>query len=193
MLGQDENIIRQRRYLQGCLGLIILGSFPLYCIGFFLWGNAPYRDGTINTTQTAEPTFTPLGLDATATATPTDILVITATPLSPLLPTPPQFIPPATRFLSPTPPIVPPTLAPTLTFPPTNTPVPTLRPTDTPLPLPTNTFTPVFLPTDTPLPLPTNTPLPPPTNTPLPPPTDIPPDPPAGGGGNVPPAGDEGG
>lgn len=162
---------RRQRNIRIILFVIILMTTPFYCVGFFLWGTAQSRNSTAN--PTAIITNTPIGADVTATVGFPTVTPFGLTPslLSPLQPTPLQFIPiprqpttipSATPFLVP---IIPTdTLAPTLTLLPSATPLPT----NTPLP----TFTPP--PTDTPLPTdapPTNTDVPivvPPTNTPLP-------------------------
>lgn len=172
-----EAIQGRRRTVRVILFLIIVGTLPFYCAGFLLWGTARQPGSGQNTSPV---TFTPLGAQLTATNTgfPTITPIFgTLTSISPLLPTPLQFIPPiggggqgnnpiptATSFGQPVIPTA--TLAPTLTPFPTNAPQPTLvPPSNTPLPLPT----------DTPLPpLPTDTPLPPPSDTPLPFPTDVP-------------------
>jgi hypothetical protein len=164
-----EAVERRRRILRTVLFLIIVGTFPFYCLGFWLWGTAP-KSGEADQSVTPRATFTPIGNDVTGTRTLipsiTPLGLRTVTPFNPLPPTPGQFFPPAisTRFLSPTPfptifiPVF--TAAPTLTFPPAPTDVP--PPTDPPPP----TSPPI--PSDTPLPPPTDTPLPPPSDTPVP-------------------------
>jgi type VI secretion system secreted protein VgrG len=169
-----DAIERRRRNIRIILFIIILATLPFYCAGFLLWGTAPRQ----NARNLPTATFTPIGREVTATSTrrPTSTPpFVTRTSISPLGPTPFQFIPPtripptATIFLPPTS-----TLAPTLTPYPTDTPLPTNTqpppPTSTPLPLPTDTP----IPTDTPVP--TNTEAPPPTEppTPEPLPTDAP-------------------
>jgi hypothetical protein len=155
---------------------IILFTLPFYCVGFFLWGTAN-RTGLLSPLGTA--TWTPIGLELTATVTglPTQTgIPRTATLLSPLQPTPLQFIPIQRPQATATPFVFIPTstLAPTLTFPPTFTPPPaatqTPLPTTTPLPTlepPTSTPLPTSEP-PTPEPLPTDPPLPSPTPEPLP-------------------------
>lgn len=154
MLDAEDHIRRRRNLLRGILMFIIILTLPFYCLGFFLWGNAPQRD-TLPT-----PTNTALGSERTATPSPTITQLVTATRFATLLPTPGQFIPPVvqpTIFIPPTA-FIPPfeTLAPTLTFPPTNTFVPTntLPPANTATPTqPAPTATTEFVPTDfTPLP-----------------------------------------
>lgn len=149
----------RKRMLRGTLLLIIVGTLPFYCIGFFLWGNAPDPNAPIQT-LTQEPSNTPIGGDATATdsAISSPTALVTATLIRTLPPTPTSgggIIIQPTRFLSPTP-------FPTATFtliPPTNTSMPptatwtqVVRPTDTPIPFPTETFTAIVLPTDTTVP-----------------------------------------
>lgn len=155
---------------------IILFTLPFYCVGFFLWGTAN-RTGLLSPLGTA--TWTPIGLELTATVTglPTQTgIPRTATLLSPLQPTPLQFIPIQRPQSTATPFVFIPTstLAPTLTFPPTFTVPPaatqTPLPTTTPLPTlepPTSTPPPTSEP-PTPAPLPTDPPLPSPTPEPLP-------------------------
>ena len=81
--------------------IIIVGTFPFYCLGVYIIGSAPASG--IQRTATATPvsaTFTPLGMDrldaSSATITPLPPPNATMTPLSPLQPTPRQFIPPTT-------------------------------------------------------------------------------------------------
>jgi len=105
--------------------LIIVGTFPFYCLGVVIIGSAPAGDsqGVLETLETEDPdaTFTPLGGDLTASPTPTvtTTRLVTATQESPLQPTPFQYIPPtrvvATSTPIPTVFIPSPTNAPTLT------------------------------------------------------------------------------
>lgn len=153
--------------VRGVLFLVILGTLPFYVLGFVLWGTAPDNANAEQVTPTATNTI--IG-DGGPSLTPT--LRNTGTPfptISPLNPTPLQFITPnipPTIFIPPTI-VIPPTgtNAPTLTPFPTNTVPPTLTP------IPTNT---IVVSTNTPLPTatflapPSDTPLPPPTNTPVP-------------------------
>jgi type VI secretion system secreted protein VgrG len=162
-----ERIIRERRYLRILLFLIILGTLPFYCIGFVLWGTArrPNLSPGLNTA-----TFTPIGADSRPTNTmppTTTPLAGTATLISPLQPTPRQFVPLPTQ---------PPTVVfiPTATFAPTLTPFPTNLPAPTQTPIPAPTETPLLLPTETLLPAPTETPIDTPTDVPLLPPTETP-------------------
>jgi hypothetical protein len=118
--------------------------------------------------------FTPNGVGAAPTFTPTPSPTPTDTPAPTDTPTP-SPTPTDTPMPSPTPTNTPTptaTAIPTATNTPTpiNTPTPT--PTNTPTPTPTNT--PTLAPTNTPTPPPTNTPKPPPTNTPTPTPTNTP-------------------
>jgi hypothetical protein len=175
-----EAVERRRQIIRIILFFIILGTLPFYCAGFVLWGTAKPRAGAVTTPFT---TNTPIGNDVVATDTlfPTLSLVGgSPTSISPLRPTPLQFIPPsgggaivistATFFVQPFIPSA--TLAPTLTLIPTSAPLPTVvPPTSAPLPtdIPLPTSTPI--PTDTPVP-PTDTPVP--TDAPIP--TDVPTD-----------------
>jgi hypothetical protein len=154
---------RRRRNIRIVLFTIILGTLPLYCAGFLLWGTAPQR--TLNVIVTPLATFTPIGSDITVTVglptvTP---LGLSPTLLSPLQPTPLQFMP-----INRPPPAIPtetPFLLPII---PTSTLAPSLTP------FPTNTLPPIEAPTDVPPPIdvpvvPTvEVPTGPPTNTPLP-------------------------
>ena len=78
--------------------LIIFGTIPFYCVGIILIGSAPIGDAAAIATATelSNATFTPLG--AEQLASPTQIaqptLYPSLTPLSVLLPTPGQYIPP---------------------------------------------------------------------------------------------------
>ncbi|RMF78896.1 MAG: hypothetical protein D6737_13190, partial [Chloroflexi bacterium] len=121
---------RRRRNIRIVLFGVILVTLPLYCLGFVLWATGPQnRDDAITPTATA--TLTPIGQDISQTPTVTPIPVLaTATPISPILPTPGQFNPP--------PPVV---IPPTVFIPPTATAVtiPTSTPAPTLTPIPTNT------------------------------------------------------
>jgi hypothetical protein len=178
---ENSRVDTRRRNLRIVLFIIILGTLPLYFIGFVLWGTAPSGNTTRGiTTPTA--TFTPQTLQPTITGTVRLDLtaVVTSTLVSPLQPTPIQFVPggggsyippgggqqPPPIQLSPTPVII----IPTSTLAPTLTPYPTL----TPIPLPTSTTIPVF-PTDPPPPTePPPLPTDPPTLTPTETPTELP-------------------
>ena len=142
-----------QRNLRVVLFIIILATLPFYCLGFILWGAAPANPGARDI-ATSTPTLPPLTRTVTRQPSPTSGFgpLVTVTSLSPLQPTPRQFLPPGgvnpgaplppTRYLSPTPFIIDiPTAAPTLT------PVPT----ETPIPQDTATTVPVF-PTDTTVP-----------------------------------------
>ena len=165
------NTANRQRNIRIVLFIIILMTTPFYCIGFLLWGTAQPRASTIPTAVTN----TPIGAGLTPTVGLPTVTRIGLTPslLSPLQPTPIQFVPinrPPTQFIPPTDtpylvPVIPvDTLAPTLTLIPSSTPLPTT----TPLP----TFTPPPVPTDVPPPTatiaPTNTEVVPPSITPLP-------------------------
>ena len=80
--------------------LIIMGTFPFYCLGVFIIGSAPADNvrPTASPTQLSNATFTPLGGDQVAGSDTTSSLVRipSITPLSILQPTPRQFIPPTT-------------------------------------------------------------------------------------------------
>lgn len=157
--------------LRSVLLMIIIGTFPFYCLGFALWGTAPdpqarsqAQTATI-TALTGEPSWTPIGGDLTQTPTLTLIVPGVATTVSPLGPTPFQFVPPTSAPATWTPIIIaPPTAAPTLTLTSTWTPPPTSTPTLTQPPLPT--ATPTL--TSTPTPTATEFILLPPTDTPEP-------------------------
>lgn len=169
-----ESAAKRQRNIRIVLFIIILMTTPFYCIGFLLWGTAQPRASTIPTATT-----TPIGANVTPTVGLPTVTRIGLTPslLSPLQPTPIQFVPinrPPTVFIPPTEtpylvPVIPvDTLAPTLTLIPSATPFPT----DAPLPTftPPPTFTPVPTNTVAP-PVPTNTEVPvvvPPSETPLP-------------------------
>jgi hypothetical protein len=152
---------------------VILGTLPLYCIGFALWGFGPASSSA----PIPRATNTTIGNEQFETETPSRTPV-TRTPLSTLPPTPFQFNPVPTSafvFQTWTPTMIfllTPTDAPTLTVVPTNTFIP---PTNTFIPPPTNTFVPP--PTNTLQPTETWTPVPQveiPTQDILPPPTDTP-------------------
>src|SRR5262245_21203193 len=123
-----ESVERRRRLLRTVLFLIILGTLPFYCLGFWLWGTSPAR-GAIQT-ETPTSTWTRIDSNTTLPRTlqPTMAPLFSQTTLSPLLPTPGQFIPvfptqpPVFIPTSTQPPVIIPTstIAPTLTFPPTN-------------------------------------------------------------------------
>ena len=144
-----------QRNLRVVLFIIILATLPFYCLGFILWGAAPSNPGARDI-ATSTPTLPPLTRTVTRQPSPTSGFgpLVTVTSLSPLQPTPRQFLPPGgvnpgaplppTRYLSPTPFIID---IPTATPAPTLTPVPT----ETPIPQDTATTVPVF-PTDTTVP-----------------------------------------
>lgn len=152
---QMQAVLRRRQTLRMVFIGIIALTTPFYCIGFYLWGNAPANLQPDRTTAT----FTPIGGDdqgVTVTHTVQAIVTTTLQPTSTLRATPTQGFPPIfpTRFLSATPILFPTnTIAPTLTFAPTNTPI-----------TPTNTQPVIIPPTNTP----TWTSIPP-TATPFPP------------------------
>jgi len=110
--------------------LIVVGTFPFYCIGIIIIGSAPVAGvATIQRqTEDSAATFTPLGAGLVPSLTsswpPTQL--VTRTPINILRPTPRQFIPPpisaptsiAVQTLvtsAPTPFISPPTSLPTAT------------------------------------------------------------------------------
>lgn len=157
---------RRQRNIRIILFVIILMTTPFYCVGFFLWGTAHPRGASGS--PTAIVTNTPIGGDITATSALPTITSIALTPslLSPLQPTPLQFIPinrPTNVVPTDTPYLVPliptDTLAPTLTLLPSSTaapsatPLPSFTPPPTFTVAPTNTDVPVVIPpSDTPLP-----------------------------------------
>lgn len=158
-----ESLDRRRTVVRSVLFMIILGTLPLYILGFVLWGTATDSNAQVNDPLTQQPlvTNTPLGqgdLPRTSTLRPTSTPISTLPPLvntpNQSFPTVPVFLPTSTSFVFPTS-----TTAPTLTPLPTNTPVPQ----------------------NTAIPQPSLTPLPPPSDTPVPaaPPIDSPP--PSGG------------
>lgn len=152
-----EIVERRRTFIRVGLFFVIIGTMPFYLLGFILWGTTPDPQAeTRIPTQT--PQTTPIGNPTTTTPRPTLTLLPVST-LSPLGPTPGQFIPPPIiRTNTPLPPV----------FIPTSTIAPTLTPFPTATPFPTNTNVPV---------IPTFTPIPPASDTPLPPPSDTPPPP----------------
>jgi hypothetical protein len=163
-----SQVERRRRNLRIVLFIIIIATLPFYCAGFLLWGTAPARQSTGRITATA--TFTPLA----TILTPSQTVVVSITPLgtqlSPLLPTPIQFLPPSGGGnTNPVPPTATfPVFIPTSTFAPTLTPLPTntFIPPPTLTPIPTNT--PIPIPSDTPIPIASDTPVPIPTDTAIP-------------------------
>ncbi len=158
-MNQLGAIERRRRNLRILLFAIILGTLPLYCLGFLLWGTAPQRIVRTITPQpiTAQPTFEPSATDvqfATLIPFPTVNIVVppTSQPFQPPVIIPPTsvpFFPTATFYNFPTA-----TNAPTLTPFPTTTPLPT----DTPIPIPSDTPIPVYTDTATPTSTATETP-----------------------------------
>lgn len=78
--------------------MIIVGTFPFYCLGVIIIGSAPADNvaATATPTQLSNATFTPLGGDQVTRsyATVTPLRIPSITPLSVLQPTPRQFIPP---------------------------------------------------------------------------------------------------
>ena len=174
----------QNNLLRSVLLMIIIATFPFYCIGIAMFALAP--DQTVaeqaSETETAqasvssEPSWTPIGANITRTLFPT-FTPLAATVPGATFPTPNIFIPP-TAVPIPTQVVtvfVPgdPTSAPSLTPIPTLTPLPSTSP----VPQPSNTSKPPNTPippaSDTPIPPASNTPQP--TNTEVPPPTDVPP------------------
>lgn len=160
---------QRRRQLRTILFIIILATLPFYCAGFLLLGLQ--GSGRVDpAAPTGTPTTTPIGREVSPTplggALPSITpftMPLTRTLISPLQPTPGQFIPvQPTRYLSPTPFII---VIPTSTNAPTLTPYPTLTPAPTLTPYPTDIPP---LPTFTETPTPTNTSefLPPASDTP---------------------------
>jgi hypothetical protein len=152
---------KRRRNLRIVLFVIILGTLPLYCLGFLLWGTSPPPR---NVRASTNPPVT-AGFTIEASPTPNEVLP-SLTPFTfptqnVVLPPSPYFPPAVTRFLSPTPTFY---IFPTVTAAPTLT----IAPSDTPLP----SDTPIPIPTDTPIPIPTDTPVP--TDTTAPTVTDTP-------------------
>lgn len=78
--------------------LIIIGTFPFYCLGIILIGSAPLEGFVPQATETKAviATFTPLGADqpASTSASASPLPFPSNTPLSILQPTPRQFVPP---------------------------------------------------------------------------------------------------
>ncbi len=137
-----------RRSLRIVLFLVILATVPFYCVGFLLISLPQER---IPPTPQVTGTLPPAARTATPTLLPTSIPLQSVTPISPLLPTPGQFIPGGVAppvFIPTIPPVFIPT--PTVPFIPQPTAAPTLTPfpTDEPPPQPTATTLP-FFPTDT--------------------------------------------
>jgi hypothetical protein len=160
---------RRRRSLRIALFSIILGTLPLYCLGFLLWLTAPQVDRPIATaTTTLRAPTSEAGASLTPLLTATQGLPATPTQGFPTSSFPTSIFPP-TAILPPT--LTQPIFLPTLTAAPTLTNAPTATPIT-----PTLTFTPITPTlTNTPLPIPTDTPITPtltpetPTLTPLPP------------------------
>lgn len=134
-----NDVNERRRNLRIILFIIILGTLPFYCAGFWLWGTAPQRNG--NNFQTSTPGSVTISPTLQLTATRT--LEASITPL-PGQPTPIPITPPTAIF--PPTATTPPIIIPTVTTAPSLTPFPS----STPIPLPTNTAIPI--PTDTPFP-----------------------------------------
>ncbi len=151
-----EIIERRRTFIRVGLFFVIIGTMPFYLLGFILWGTTPDPRAESQIT-TQPPQNTPIGNPTTTTPRPTLTLLPVST-LSPLGPTPGQFIPPPVIVRTNTPPPV---------FIPTSTTAPTLTAFPTATPFPTNTNIPV-IPTFTPIPPASDTPLPPPSDTPAP-------------------------
>ncbi|MEP7293663.1 MAG: hypothetical protein ABI835_17885 [Chloroflexota bacterium] len=170
-MNQLGAVERRRRNLRIGLFSVILGTLPLYCLGFLLWGTAPNRNvrtptavttsiSTLQTsaTRTLPPTLTPFQFPTQNV--PTQIVPqFTFNPPTAVIP-PTIIQPTATNFIFPTS-----TIAPTLTFLPTFT----TAPTETPIPIPT-----LELPTITSIPTATATETPTETATYAEPPTPIP-------------------
>ena len=78
--------------------IIIVGTFPFYCLGIILIGSAPVGGFVPLATETvaSNATFTPLGADqpASTRASASPLPFPSNTPLSILQPTPRQFVPP---------------------------------------------------------------------------------------------------
>lgn len=170
-MNQLGAVERRRRNLRIVLFAIILGTLPLYCLGFLLWGTAPQQNArtptlaspTAITTQQATATSNILFPSLTPFQFPTQNAptVIVPTFQFPTSAPFPTFAPPtATSFVFPTS-----TIAPTLTLFPSDTPIPTATffPTFTNTSIITDTAIPIL--TDTPTPTPTDTP----SETPIPP------------------------
>ncbi len=144
---------RSQRNLRIVLFAVILGTLPLYCLGFLLWGTAPRQNAQRTPTATLDQQFIPTSTFPPGFASNTPLVLPTIT--QPLFATPGQFLPS---------PIVPTLFFPTATtfFPQQ----PTLAPTLTPI-TPTATFLPPTA-TNTTIPMPTSTPITP-TATQIPP------------------------
>ena len=110
--------------------LIVVGTFPFYCIGIIIIGSAPVAgvETIQQQTEDSPATFTPLGAGVDSSLTPSlsPTQLVTSTPVNILRPTPRQFIPPPTAAptntvaqtivtSAPTPFISPPTRVPTST------------------------------------------------------------------------------
>ena len=122
-----ERADNRSRTLRLLMLLIIVGTFPFYCIGVIIIGQAPASNAQSLVTETEDATFTPIGADVTQSSTPTvtTTRLVTETPFSTLGPTPFQYVPP-TRV---------PTTLPTFTpFPTVFIPSPTNAPTLTSVP-----------------------------------------------------------
>lgn len=108
-IGEIERANKRNQTLRLLMLLIIVGTFPFYCLGVVVIGSAPAGDAqtAIETQVTEDPdaTFTPLGGDLTASPTPTvtGTRIVTATSASTLAPTPWQFVPPTRVVLTNTP------------------------------------------------------------------------------------------
>lgn len=78
--------------------MIIVATFPFYCLGIIIIGSAPAENVQLPASLTpfSNATFTPLGGDqlAWAVASASPVRIPSITPLSILQPTPRQFIPP---------------------------------------------------------------------------------------------------
>ncbi|MDE2856802.1 MAG: thrombospondin type 3 repeat-containing protein [Chloroflexota bacterium] len=78
--------------------IIIVGTFPFYCLGLIIIGSAPADNAQAlaSPTERSNATFTPLGGDQIAwtIASASPVRIPSITPLSILQPTPRQFIPP---------------------------------------------------------------------------------------------------
>ncbi len=126
---------KRRRNLRIILFVIILGTLPLYCLGFILWGTSPITRGF--STPTSPPVTA--GFIIEATATPNQQLP-SLTPFTfptqdVILPPSPYFPPAVTRFLSPTATFY---IFPSATNAPTLT-LTSVPPSATPIPLPSST------------------------------------------------------
>jgi hypothetical protein len=162
-MNQLGAVERRRRNLRIVLFAIILGTLPLYCLGFLLWGTAPRQNArtptpltstvlaTLRGTNTLSPSLTPFQFPTQNVPT---VIMPTLVQFPTNIQVPTFAFPTPTNFVFPTL-----TIAPTLT----------LIPTDMP-PAPTATFLPTFtetpIVTDTSIPILTDTPTPTPTETP---------------------------